>query len=343
MADLALLRNSGRSVIRIRRTLKVLQVAGNASRSRQVVVSVRVALGARHLCVGTRQRKCRLRMIEGGGLPGRRRVTDLALLRYPGRHVIGIRGPLEILEVARNTCGRRDVEITIGMALIALELRVSAGQREAYRIVIEAGRLPGRGRMTILASLGKPQRHVIRVAGFLKIWQVAADASGGSSRVFAARVTSHTIQGCVHSGERESRELRVIKSDALPVVDRMAILALRRESGGNVVGRSGLLERLLMTGVALNRESLKLSYCCAFMTVRAIQARMTGHQWETVVMLPCELVDDAPAFYVMTLFTVPAHLPAMDVGMTIGAVSSHVREHRLGVTLGTGNSLMLAA
>jgi hypothetical protein len=94
-------------------------------------------------------------MVEGGGLPGRRRVTDLALLRNPGRPVIGIRRPLEILEVARNTCGRCDVEITIAMALIALQLRVSAGQREAYRIVIEAGRLPGGGRMTILASLRK--------------------------------------------------------------------------------------------------------------------------------------------------------------------------------------------
>ena len=81
--------------------------------------------------------------------------------------------------------------------------------------------------MAILASLGQAKRHVIRVAGFLKIRQVASDASGRSSRVLAARVASHAIQGRVHAGEREAGELGVIKSHALPVVDRVAILALR--------------------------------------------------------------------------------------------------------------------
>ena len=132
MADLALLRNSGISMIRICRPLKVLKVAGNASRGRQVVVSVRVTLGACHLCMGTGQWKCRLRMVEGGGLPGRSRVTDLALLRDPGRHVIRIRRPLEILEVARYACSRGQVEISVGVALIALQLRMSASQRETY-------------------------------------------------------------------------------------------------------------------------------------------------------------------------------------------------------------------
>ena len=33
----------------------------------------------------------------------------------------------------------------------------------------------------------------------------------------------------------------------------------------------------------------------------------------------------------------------MNVSMAIGTVGSHVREDRLGVTLGTGNSLVLAA
>ena len=81
--------------------------------------------------------------------------------------------------------------------------------------------------MAILASLGQAKRHVIWVTGLLKIRQMAPDASGGSCRVLATRVASHAIQGCVHAGEREARELGVIKSHALPVVDRMAILALR--------------------------------------------------------------------------------------------------------------------
>lgn len=293
--------------------------------------------------MGTGQRECRLRMVESSGLPGRSGVTDLALLRDPGRHVIGIRRPLEILEVARYACSCGQVEIAIGVALIALQLRMSAGQRETYRIVIEAGRLPGGSRMAILASPGDPKRHVIRVAGLLKIRQVAADASRECALVFAARVASHAIQGCVHASEREARELGVIKSHALPVVDRVAFLALRRESSGNVVGIRGLLERFLVTGVAHNRQPLELPHRLALVTVGAVQARVTGNQREAVVMLFCALGDEAPTLYGVTLFAVGAHLPAMNVGVTIGAVGSHVREHWLGMTLGTRNPLVLAA
>ena len=93
-------------------------------------------------------------MVESGGLPGRRRVTDLALLRNSGRHVVRIRCALEIPQMTRHTCGRGDIEIAVSVALIALQLRMSTGEGETYRIVIEVGRLPGRGRMAILASLG---------------------------------------------------------------------------------------------------------------------------------------------------------------------------------------------
>jgi len=154
VADFALLRNSGRSVIRTRRPLKILQVARNTCRGGQVVVSICVALGAGHLCMRTGQGECRLGMVESCRLPGRSRVADLALLRDPTRHVIRICCPLEILEVARNARRRGDVEIAVRVALIALQLRVSAGQREANRIMIEAGRLPRGRRVAILASLG---------------------------------------------------------------------------------------------------------------------------------------------------------------------------------------------
>lgn len=70
-------------------------------------------------------------MIESGRLPGRGCVTNFALLRNSGRTVIRISRPLEILEVTRNTCGRGEVEIAICVALIALQLRVPASQREA--------------------------------------------------------------------------------------------------------------------------------------------------------------------------------------------------------------------
>jgi len=60
-------------------------------------------------------------------------------------------------------------------------------------------------------------------------------------------------------------------------------------------------------------------------------------------MLFCALGDQTPALYLVTLFAVRAHLPPMNVRMAIGTVGPHVCEDGLGVALGTGNPLMLAA
>ena len=60
-------------------------------------------------------------------------------------------------------------------------------------------------------------------------------------------------------------------------------------------------------------------------------------------MLFRALGDQAPALDGVTLFTVRSHLPAMNVSMAIGAIGPHVCKDRLGVTLGAGNRLVLAA
>lgn len=138
------------------------------------------------------------------------------------------------------------------MALIALQLRVPSTEREANGIVIKAGRLPSGGGMAALARLGKSERYVIRIVGLLEVRQMAADAGRKCSFVFATSMASDAIKRRVHSRERESRDLRVIKPHALPVIDRVALLARRRKSRGHVVWRSGLLKRFLMAGIALD-------------------------------------------------------------------------------------------
>lgn len=69
MTNFALLRKSRRDVIRIRSSLKILQVARHTRSRRQVVVPVRVALRASHMYVGSREWECGFRMIEGCRLP----------------------------------------------------------------------------------------------------------------------------------------------------------------------------------------------------------------------------------------------------------------------------------
>jgi hypothetical protein len=78
MADFALLRHASRDVIRIRCSLEILDVTGNAGGRRQVVIPVSVALVALKLRVSTRKRKANRIVIETRRLPRGSRVAILA-------------------------------------------------------------------------------------------------------------------------------------------------------------------------------------------------------------------------------------------------------------------------
>jgi hypothetical protein len=100
VANLALLGEARRDVIRVVGSLKILQMATHASSVRDVVVAIYVALSALHAGVCARQGETSFRMIEGRWRPRRCAVTDLAGLRNPSRHVIGISCPLKVFYVA---------------------------------------------------------------------------------------------------------------------------------------------------------------------------------------------------------------------------------------------------
>ena len=147
----------------------------------------------------------------------------------------------------------------------------------------------------------------------------------------------------MHSCESESRELGVVKPHALPVVNRVALFARRRESCGYMIRRRGLLVCSLMARVALNRQPLELPDSSTLVAICAVQSRVTAHQREAIVVFPGSLRNDAPPFHRVTLLAARAHLSAMNVCMTIGAACPHVREDRFGVALCTRNTLMQAA
>lgn len=108
-------------------------------------------------------------MVERCWLPSRSRVAHSALLRNAGGQMVRVRRALIVLQVARDTSSGCQLEISTRVALITLQLRVPAGEGEAHRIVIEISRLPSRSRVAFLASLGKSERNVIRIAGLLEI------------------------------------------------------------------------------------------------------------------------------------------------------------------------------
>ena len=126
------------------RVVEIGLVATDAGRIGDVVVVVDVAIGAcaRRHRVGSGERKSRLGVIESRWLPGRSVVAGLADLGEPAGDVVGIRGALEILQVARDTGVRSQIVIVIDVAISASPRRhrVRAGQREIHRGVIEGRR-----------------------------------------------------------------------------------------------------------------------------------------------------------------------------------------------------------
>ena len=70
----------------------------------------------------------------------------------------------------------------------------------------------------------------------------------------------------------------------------------------------------------------------------AVQGRVPTDQRKPVLVVVHRTgSDDVPAPDVMALFTVGAHLPAVEIGMAIGAPGSGVGENRLGVAARTSH------
>ena len=178
--------------------------------------------------------------------------------------------------------------------------------------------------MAFLASLRKPERHVVGVIRFLEIRQVAADAGRRRSFVSSTDVTGHAVQRRVHSCQRETGVLQVVKPASQPGIDGVTLFALRRKPAGHVIRRVRLRESTLMTGVALDRQPLKLSDGFALVAVRAIQSGVAAHKREAVVVLAHRLQDEVPSLHGVTSLATGAHLATMNVGVAIRAMRTGV-------------------
>ena len=141
MALLASLGEGCRDVIRVRRALKVFQMARHASRACKVVVIVDVTVGAlcrRHRVPSGQGKACR-GMIELRVQPAVRPVTLLASDRELARDVIRIARTLEVCRVARIAVRRHGLELAVGRPLvagIAVDCRVGSGQRKTVIVLL---------------------------------------------------------------------------------------------------------------------------------------------------------------------------------------------------------------
>ncbi len=171
-----------------RRIVVIGLVAGNASRVRNRVIVVDVAIGAsarRHHVV-SRQWEARAGVIEGRIQPGRCGVALLAGLREVRRRVVRIGRALVVLQVARDAGRRGDVVVVADVAVGTESWwhGVQASQSEARARMVELAIGPQIGVVALFAGQGESRRCVRHRGGrVVVVGLVARDASGIRNRV----------------------------------------------------------------------------------------------------------------------------------------------------------------
>ena len=214
------LRESRLHVVRLRCALEIFQVATRAGgiRAGQVVIAIHVALCALHRGVRSGQREARRRVIESCVIPVRGVVTLRAGLRESRLYVVGIRGALEVLQVAAGASRVRagQVVVAVYVALQALHRGVRSGQGETRRRVIKRRVVPVRRGMALLASRRESRLHVIRIGRAIEVLHVARPAICRRAHKLPVNVALRAPHIHVAPGQREFGERIVIERRHIP-------------------------------------------------------------------------------------------------------------------------------
>ena len=247
VADLAGLRDALLHMIGVGGAGVVVQVARYASRDRNVVVVVFVAVRAlpwRH-GVHARQRERGLRVIEVCWRPAVGGMAGLAGLSKAQLHVVRIARPCVIVQVARHTGCVSNVVVIVLMAVGALTRRhgMHSGERKAGRRVIKFRIQPVVEAVAVIAGSWKIAGYVVGISRILEIGRVAAIAVRRHRAVLAQRpafVASVTIHGRVRSYQWKPIVVLLDLLDLyLPSLDRMTLFAIGAEQSLVDVGVAG--------------------------------------------------------------------------------------------------------
>ena len=207
MAELTVLRKTGREVIGAVGPLVILQVARNAIGAERRILPVGVAERTSDRSVCASQRKLRGAVVEGGSQPLRGVVAELTVLREAGRRVIRVVGSLIVLQVARITRGWQSGVLAARMALLACGRDVRAGQRKLGGAVIESRSLPLSGGVAKLTGLREAGCDVIGTCGGLVVLQMAGHAIRTDVGVVAIGMALQAGDRGMRSGEWKLRQV----------------------------------------------------------------------------------------------------------------------------------------
>jgi hypothetical protein len=246
-------------VIRVRRALEILQVAGDTRSGGQIEIPTLVALIALQLCVPTCQRKAHRIVIEIRWLPSCGCMAFLTSLGKSERDVIRIVRLLKIGQVAAHARRWRSLVPPAYVARRAVEGGVHPRESKPGDFqVIELRAQPGVDAVTLLALYGKTRGYVIWLGRLLICALMAGITLDGKSLELSDRFTLVTVRALQSGMASHQGETVVVFPhplyDDVPSFDCMALCAVRPHltamNVGMAVGtvRSGIRKhRLGMT------------------------------------------------------------------------------------------------
>lgn len=182
-------------------------------------------------------------------------MAGCAECRKPGRQVTGIRGFVEIRQVAAGAIGWSSSELAANVALAARQANMRARQGKlGGRAVIEDGACPRGGVVADVAGGREGSRGVRGIVGASEILLMAANAGCRGQLVVVVDVAL-----CARDGGMETRQgeagSRVVEGHTAPLRCRVAPLACGRLSRRHVVGLLRVLVILHMAPHAIRRQA----------------------------------------------------------------------------------------
>ena len=207
-------------------------------RSRKLTIDVTAAAWNGYM--RSRERENCFRMIEDRVGPFDRVVANRTICGEPGGNVARIGRRLEIRLVAGITVRRGARELPVDVAAGTGDSQVRACQRKTSEFrMVESRSHPARGRVARAAIVREVCRDVTGIGCSIEIRRVAAVAVHRQSLEFPADVARNTVEFCVHAGQCEACDRRVIEGSAQPVVRAVTRFASCGEVQGLVIDYAG--------------------------------------------------------------------------------------------------------
>ena len=214
-------------MIRRHNFCKIRLVTAVTVNRQSCIAAIGVAGRTLHGNMSSRQRKCRLRMIERGRLPYNVGMTRDTIMGELICHMIRRHDFCKIRLVTAVAIARQSRVVAIRMAGGTFYRPVSAREREIGFSMIKCCRTPGDGGMALHADLWKLCGAVIRIFRIGVIILMAIDTIRWKSRKLAAAMTGGADKSCMCSCQREIR-LRMIEIRWPPSIHRMTEQTVHR-------------------------------------------------------------------------------------------------------------------